>query len=110
MTDIHNNNNINFGSINKTSFKKEVQAGLEQNAVEEQNVSPEYKNSEDQLTVAGRSVAFKGADNLTSDMNFFLKNPKLAAQSVAFSELAENSMPYEKACGLAQAYAQEFKK
>jgi len=109
MTDIHNNN-INFGNINKGSFKKEVQASMEQNAVEEQNVSTEYKNAEDQLAVAGRSVAFKGADNLTSDMTFFLKNPKLAAQSVAFSELAESSMPYEKACGLAQAYAKQFKK
>ena len=109
MTDIHNNN-INFGNINNASFKKEVQTKLENEAVAEQNVSTEYQNAENQLSVAGRSVAFKGADNLSSDMTFFLKNPKLAAQSVAFSEFAEQSMPYEKACGLAQAYAQEFKK
>ena len=96
-------NQVNFSGIKKQKLENPSEA------VENVEVNPQIKDFSDSKAEAiGRSMLFKGADGVNSDLKALLENPQIAENSDKMFDAMYNSAleagidnPYEEAASAA---------
>ncbi len=97
-------NQVNFNGIKKQNFENPVEE-----TVENVEVNPQIKDfSDSKAETIGRSMLFKGADGVNSDLKALLENPQIAENSDKMFDAMYNSAlaagvenPYEEAASAA---------